>query len=286
MPQYADTYYTSTDGLRLFARDYPGPDSTAATLVCLPGLTRNSKDFSDLAAHLAQRFRVLCPDMRGRGRSARDSKPENYRPDVYVGDVWRLLDGLGVDTVGVIGTSLGALMAMLMNAVAPVRITHTVLNDAGPELDARGLARIASYTGKPSPPMTTWADAAQRIAENYGVCYPDFTPADWADYARASCIRDVDGAIRFDYDPDIAIGLKTGSATPDLWPLFDSLGTKPSLVLRGERSDLLSEAIVAKMCARLPTLRAVTIPGRGHAPTLNEPAARAAIDALLADADA
>ena len=164
MPQYADTYFTSADGLRLFARDYPGPDSNAATLLCLPGLTRNSKDFADLATHLAQRYRVLCPDLRGRGRSARDPKPENYRPDVYVGDVWRLLDGLGVDKVGVIGTSLGALMAMVMNAVAPARVMLTVLNDAGPELDARGLVRIASYTGKPSPPMTTWAEAARRIA--------------------------------------------------------------------------------------------------------------------------
>ncbi len=128
----------------------PGPDSHAATLLCLPGLTRNSKDFADLAAHLAQRYRVLCPDMRGRGRSARDPNPENYRPDIYVGDVWRLLDALGMEKVGVIGTSLGALMAMVMNAVAPARVTRTVLNDAGPELDARGLARITSYTGKPS----------------------------------------------------------------------------------------------------------------------------------------
>ena len=180
--------------------------------------------------------------------------------------------------------------ATVLIAIATILNAVSGLGDIGlggdEDAAARGLARIASYTGKPSPPMTTWAEAARRIAENYGVCYPDFTPADWADYARASCVRDVDGAIRFDYDPDIAIGLKTGSATPDLWPLFDSLGTKPSLVLRGERSDLLSDATVAKMRARLPTLRAVTVPGRGHAPTLNEPSARAAIDALLTGADA
>ncbi|MHB8448476.1 MAG: alpha/beta fold hydrolase [Rudaea sp.] len=286
MQRYADTYYASAEGLRLYARDYAGPHAAAPTLICLPGLTRNSKDFADIAAHLAVHYRVLCPDLRGRGRSARDPRPENYRPDVYVDDVWRLLDGMGVEKVGVIGTSLGALMAMVMNAAAPGRVTRVVLNDAGPELDARGIVRIASYTGKPAEPMFDWIDAAQRISANYGVCYPDFTAEDWADYARASCFRDVDGKIKFDYDPDIAIGLKTGTATPDLWPLFDILVGTPSLLLRGEISDLLTDAIVAKMRARLQNMRTAIVPGHGHAPTLNEPTARAAIDEFLAATDA
>ena len=285
MPQYADTYYASADGLRLFARDYVHPRADAHSLLCLPGLTRNSKDFAELAAHLAARYRVICPDLRGRGRSARDPKPENYTPLVYVADVWRLLDMLDIAEVGVIGTSLGALMAMLMSAQSPGRVTRVVLNDAGPELDPRGIARIVSYTGKKMPAMTDWSQAASRIAENYAVCYPDFTAADWMDQARASCFRDSDGAIKFDYDPDIALGLKTGSATPDLWPLFDALGGKPSLVLRGEISDLLSTEILARMCARMPTLRTATIPHHGHAPTLNEPEARAAIDEFLANTD-
>jgi len=285
MQPYADTYYASADGLRLYARDYAAPRDGAETLICLPGLTRNSKDFAELAEHLSARYRVLCPDLRGRGRSARDPKPENYKPDVYVGDVWRLLDALSIDKVGVIGTSLGALMAMVMCALAPQRVTRVVLNDAGPELDPRGIARIAGYTGKPSAPMTSWTDAAQRIATNYGVCYPDFGAADWMDLARASCFRDVDGIVKFDYDAEIAQGLKTGTATPNLWPLFEALGSKPSLVLRGEISDLLSEEIVAKMRARLPTLRTATIPGHGHAPTLDEPVARTAIDEFLAATD-
>ncbi|MCE7951291.1 MAG: alpha/beta hydrolase [Xanthomonadales bacterium PRO7] len=282
MQHHADTYYASADGLRLYARDYAGPHAGAPVLLCLPGLTRNSKDFDGLAAHLSVRYRVLCPDLRGRGRSARDPKPENYRPDVYGGDIFGLLEALRIDTFGVIGTSLGALMAMGMNALAPQRVTRVVLNDAGPELDPRGLARIASYVGKPSAPMTNWAEAAQRMAENYGAAYPDFTAADWGNYARTSCYRDIDGIIRFDYDPGIAVGLANGSATPDLWPVFDLLAGKPVLVLRGEISDLLSEATVAKMCARLPGLRATTIPARGHAPTLDEPAARTAIDDFLA----
>ncbi len=286
MQPYADTYYASADGLRLFARDYVNPRADAPTLLCLPGLTRNSKDFGDLAAHLAARYRVLCPDLRGRGRSARDPKAENYTPMVYVDDIWRLLDMLGIDRVGVIGTSLGALMAMLMSAQFPKRVTRVVLNDAGPELDPRGIARIVSYTGKMSPPMTQWSQAASRIAENYAVCYPDFGAAEWMDQARASCFRDVDGAIKFDYDPDISLGLKTGTATPDLWPLFDALGDKPALSLRGEISDLLSTDILARMRARMPTLRTATIPRHGHAPTLNEPEARAAIDEFLAITDA
>jgi len=281
MQPFADTYYASADGLRLYARDYSGPHEDAKTLVCLPGLTRNSKDFAELALHLSARYRVLCPDLRGRGRSARDPKPENYTPNVYVDDIWHLLDGLGIDTVGIIGTSLGALMAMVMSALRPQRITRIVLNDAGPELDPRGIARISGYTGAPSAPMTNWPEAARRIAANYGVCYPDFGAAEWMDLARASCFRDVDGIVKFDYDADIALGLKTGTATPDLWPLFEAIGSKPSLVLRGEISDLLTEEIVARMRSRLPALRTAIVPGRGHAPTLNEAAARAAIDDFL-----
>lgn len=285
MQQFADTYHASADGLRLYTRDYAGPNPDAPVLLCLHGLTRNSKDFDGLAAHLSTRYRVLCPDLRGRGRSARDPKPENYRPDVYGGDVFGLLEALRIDKFGVIGTSLGALMAMGMNALAPQRVTRVVLNDAGPELDPRGLVRIGAYVGKPSAPMASWAEAAQRMATNYAAAYPDFTAADWDNYARTSCYRDVDGIIRFDYDPGIAVGLANGSAAPDLWPVFDLLGDKPTLVLRGEISDLLAEATVAKMCARLPKLRAATIPGHGHAPTLDEPAARAAIDEFLAASD-
>ena len=285
MQHHADTYYASADGLRLYARDYAGPHAGAPVLLCLPGLTRNSKDFDGLAAHLSVRYRVLCPDLRGRGRSARDPKPENYRPDVYGGDIFGLLEALRIDTFGVIGTSLGALMAMGMNALAPQRVTRVVLNDAGPELDPRGLARIASYVGKPSVPMTSWAEAAQRMAENYGAAYPDFTAADWGNYARTSCYRDVDGIIRFDYDPGIAVGLANGSATPDLWPVLDLLAGKPALVLRGEISDLLSEAPVAIMGARRPPRRATTIPARGRAPTGEDPAARAAIDDFLIASD-
>jgi len=178
MLRYADTYYTSGDGLRLYARDYAGPRPDAPVLLCLPGLTRNSKDFASIAAHLAAHYRVLCPDLRGRGRSARDPQPENYRPDIYVGDVLRLLDDLRIDKVGIIGTSLGALIAMVMSAVAPSRVTRVVLNDAGPELDPRGVARITSDAGKPAQPIADWDDAARRIAANYTVAYPDFSAAD------------------------------------------------------------------------------------------------------------
>lgn len=285
MPHFADTHFASADGLRLYARDYPGPAPASPVVVCLPGLTRNSKDFAALAEYLGARYRVLCPDLRGRGRSARDRKPERYRPDVYVADIECLLDALGVQRAGVIGTSLGALLAMLMHARSPGRVTRVILNDAGPELDPRGIARIAGYVGAPAPPMADWADAARRMAQTYGACYPDFAESDWSDYARASCFRDVDSLVKLDYDPDIALGLKTGTATPDLWPLFECLRSIPALVVRGEISDLLSESIVARMRERLPALGCAVVPGRGHAPTLNEPVARAAIDAFLAASD-
>jgi pimeloyl-ACP methyl ester carboxylesterase len=273
---HADVYYRSSDGLRLYARDYAGPRDDSPAILCLPGLTRNSKDFAELAEHLRSRYRVVCPDQRGRGRSERDQDSAHYRPDTYVRDMWTLIDLLQLPRIRIIGTSLGGMMAVMMAVQAPPRIDRIAINDIGPELDPQGIARIASYVGK-SAPVATWNDAARQSREINAVAFPDFNDADWMAMARKVYIQEGTAPV-LDYDPLIARGLAPGAPAPNLWPLFEALGQTPVLALRGELSDLLSEHTFDEMSRRLPHVTRVVIPRRGHAPALNEPEAIAAID--------
>ena len=276
---YIDVFYQSDDDLRLYARDYPCTIANAPVILCLPGLTRNSKDFATLATTLQQTHRVICPDQRGRGRSARDTDAARYRPDQYVLDMRALLDLLHIPEVVVIGTSLGGLMAILMMATLPTRINAAVLNDIGPEIDPRGVARIAEYVGKTAP-ANTWDEAATQTAMTNGAAFPDFSRHDWHAMARDLYIQEGNVPV-LDYDPAIAQGLATGTAAPNLWPLFDSVGQKPMLVIRGAVSDILSIKTMVEMSRRLPHLVSLNIAGRGHAPTLNEPDAWTAICKFL-----
>ena len=277
---YVDVFYRSADGLRLYARDYPGPAKDSPIILCLPGLTRNSKDFAGLADELHRTHRVICPDQRGRGRSARDTDSSRYHPEQYARDMQTLLNVLQIAEVVVIGTSLGGLMAILMMALEPGRIRAAVLNDVGPEVDPRGAARIATYVGKTAP-ARNWDEAAQQTATTNGIAFPEFEIGDWHAMARDLYIQEGQVPV-LDYDPAIAQGLASGTATPNLWPLFDTVGAKPMLVIRGEDSDILSADTLAEMSHRLPHLVAVSIPGRGHAPMLNETDAREAISRFLA----
>ena len=280
---YIDVFYQSNDGLRLYARDYPGPAAGAPVILCLPGLTRNSKDFAALANDFQRTHRVICPDQRGRGRSARDPDAMRYRPDQYAQDMLTLLNVLEIQVVVAIGTSLGGLMAILMMASHPQRIRAAVLNDIGPEIDPHGVARISGYVGKTAAP-DDWHEAVRQTARTNGEAFPDFTDSDWHAMARDLYIQEGRAPV-LDYDPAIAQGLASGSATPNLWPLFDSLHEKPMLVIRGEISDILSAATLAEMSRRLPHVVSTNISGRGHAPTLNEPDARAAIEKFLGGLD-
>ncbi|MBH9553434.1 alpha/beta fold hydrolase [Inhella gelatinilytica] len=273
-------FYASEDGLRLHVADYPGADETAPVLLCLPGLTRNGRDFAALAARLGPRYRVLCPDQRGRGLSAWDADPARYRPDRYVADMGRLLDELEVAQVTIIGTSLGGMMGIMLAAWQPARVRGVVLNDVGPVLDPAGLARIAGYVGQPVR-ANSLAEAMALTAAVQGSVFPDWTAADWRRMVLETW-RGEGAAWVPDYDPAIAQGLANGSAVPPLWPLFEAVGTLPQLLLRGELSDLLQAETVVEMQQRLPGLQAVTVPNRGHAPTLDEPVAHAALEGWLA----
>ncbi|PEQ13816.1 alpha/beta hydrolase [Novosphingobium sp. PC22D] len=281
-------YRSACGGLELAARLYPGPTDAAPALLMMHGLTRNSADFEPLAAHLAGQYRLVVPDQRGRGLSQWDPEPANYRPDVYAGDMFALLDGLGIVRSTWIGTSMGGLMALVMNAMRPEAASAVVFNDVGPVLDPAGLARIGGYVG-PSGPMTSWDEAAARCRAINAEAFPDFGKRDWLAFAERTCIEREDGLIDFAYDPAIASGFEdseTGDAIvpPDLWPLWDMLDAKPVMAIRGALSDLLSAATVVEMGERHSgPFATVEVPRRGHAPLLDEPEVIAALLPFLAE---
>lgn len=280
---FTDEYWTSPDGLKLHYRDYAG-DPEQVPVICLHGLTRNSRDFASLAEHLAGKRRVIVPEMRGRGLSEYAKDTSTYSPLTYVADVTALLDELKIASFISIGTSMGGLMTMLLAARDPQRLAAVVLNDIGPELDPAGIERIAGYVGH-GRSFPTWMHAARALEEQHSPWFPDFTIERWLDLAKRTMILGQNGRIALDYDMAIAepFDQPDGAAPPNLWPAFEALADVPLLVLRGELSDLLSEKTVAAMKQRHPGMRAVTVPRVGHAPMLDEAESLAAIESLLAE---
>ena len=277
---WQDRYFQSADGLRLHYRDYPAAAGRVPVL-CLPGLTRNCRDFETIAPRIQRSRRVLSPDLRGRGLSQHDPNWRNYHPGTYVADVALLLADAGVERVIVLGTSLGGIIAMIMAATTPNAMAGAILNDIGPEVAPEGQKRISSYVGK-SAPVRNWAEAAAQSRATNGLAWPDATDEDWLRIARR-VYREVDGVPRLDMDPMIgeAVRATPGGAAPDLWPVFAALQPMPVLALRGATSDVLSQATFDRMAREKPDLERVTVAGRGHAPTLDEPECVGAIDAFL-----
>jgi pimeloyl-ACP methyl ester carboxylesterase len=247
----------------------------------MPGLTRNSRDFEHVALRLQRDRRVLCADLRGRGRSQHDPNWQNYHPGTYLADLALLLADAGVERCIFFGTSLGGILTMLFAATQSQRVGAAVLNDIGPEVDPAGLARIAGYVGK-APPARTWADAVATVRATYEFALPGLTDEQWLDYARRS-YTDVDGVPRLDFDPNIGQAVRAAPAAtaPDLWPAFAALRSVPTLVLRGASSDILARATVDRMHAIKPDLVRVEVANRGHVPLLDEPEAVEAVDAFL-----
>jgi pimeloyl-ACP methyl ester carboxylesterase len=275
-----DHYYPSSDGLRLYARIYPAQRAGGLAVLCLPGLTRNNRDFAALAAHMSERHEVIAADLRGRGLSAWDPDPSHYHLTHYVEDAWSLLDSRGTRRVVIVGTSLGALMGMVM-ATRPDRIAGVVLNDAGPELDLAGLLRIGSYAGN-LPPVRSWAEAAAQARTVHEKAVPGLTDAQWMEYARRNYRENADGVPVPDMDPKIASGFKQPPTGPlQMWPLWAQITGVPMLVIRGGVSDLLSAATVERMRREKPDLEHLTVPNRGHTPLLDEPECLDAIDGFL-----
>jgi len=282
-PPFEEKTYTSHDGLHLYYRDYPSAN-TGHPVLCLPGLTRNAKDFEGVAEHLtAWGHRVIAPDLRGRGRSDYDPNPENYAPAVYIQDILALLKQEGIAKTVVIGTSLGGVIAMVMAKLCPEVLVGVVLNDVGPEADPRGISLIGASLKNPRE-FQSW-EAAATAVQTYGAGgYPDFTQADWLRAARATYRETPDGLIVVDYDPALVepfMRANMADPPPTLWKFFDALARISTLALRGALSNLLSEATFMEMKRRKPDLDTAVIPNRGHIPLLNEPASLKALQPFL-----
>lgn len=278
--RWTDKFWTSRDGLKLHYRDYDGP-ADRPPLLMLHGLTRNSRDFEDLAERYAGDWRVIAVDFRGRGRSAYDPNSANYHPPVYAMDILQLLDELGIDRAVFMGTSLGGLVTMIIATIAPQRMAGVLLNDVGPELNLTGIDRIKSYVGKPVV-FAEWADAVAELRSRHQSVLPGYTDEQWDRYSRR-VLRKTDRGIEFDYDMRIAEPFEAANSgeTPDIWPFYRALAGRPVLVLRGEHSDLLTDSALQRMAKEIPDVEAVTVAGVGHAPDLDEPEAVSAIDRLL-----
>ncbi|MFM5948784.1 MAG: alpha/beta fold hydrolase [Novosphingobium sp.] len=279
---FADRFWTSADGLKLHFRDYPGRADRPVVL-CLPGLTRNARDFSHVAERLAGEWRVICPDLRGRGDSAYAKDSATYNPLQYAQDLGLLLEQEAVGRFVSIGTSLGGLLTMMFAMTMPDRLAGALLNDVGPEIAPKGLERIRSYVGQ-GRSFPTWMHAARALEEAQGAVFPDYDIADWLAMAKRCMVIGGNGRIVFDYDMKIAepFAQPGGEAGVDLWPGFAALTGRPVALLRGELSDVLSPATFTRMAQTLDDCKATTVPRVGHAPMLDEPEALAATDWLLA----
>lgn len=283
LPEGTDITWTSQDGLKLYAKSY-GPEDARLTVLCIHGLTRNHQDFEPMITALPRHHRYIAVDVRGRGKSAYDPNPDNYKPQVYARDMIALLDTLGVKRAALIGTSMGGLISLLMMRAAPGRVAGIVLNDIGPAVEKTGIARIASYAGKVAP-VTDWESAAAAVKTLQGAAFPDMTDERWMDFARRTYKQLPTGEVILAYDPGIARSLgkvKPGAITNFvMWRMFGASKKAPLLIVRGEISDILSAETAEKMVRRHPDASLATVPRIGHAPILDEPQAVSAITAFL-----
>jgi len=278
---FRERYFTAQDGLRLYYRDYGPHQGGRTTVLCLAGLTRNSRDFHDLAVRLSASRRVLAPDYRGRGRSDYDPDWRHYEARTYVDDARHLLAATNTDGAVIVGISLGGLVAMGLAVAAPSAVRAAVLDDIGPALETSGLGRILEYIRSP-PPQPDWDHAVREMRR----CFPTLsikTDAGWLKFARGTYREGRDGRLYPDWDPDILKPFSNPDAVPgDLWALYRAMARIPVVAVRGGASDVLSEATFRRMKAEKPDLVQVTVPGVGHAPTLTEPAVSEALDAFFA----
>ncbi|MFZ4690701.1 MAG: alpha/beta fold hydrolase [Polymorphobacter sp.] len=283
---WTDGWYWSADGIRLHWREVPATAAVPASrpvLLCLPGLTRTARDFEVLGAQLAGQFRIVAVDLRGRGDSAWPKDSLTYVPLTYLVDLRRLLEAAGIARFVVVGSSIGGTLALQLTTGHRDMMAGAILNDIGPDIEPAGLARLRANVGRQGN-WPTWVHAARDLAQRNAELYPDWELTDWLAFAKRLCRLNVAGRITFDYDPRIAepFRLPNGDAGSDLWSGLAALDGLPVLSLRAERSDILSPATQARMQAVLPLLTAVNVPGVGHAPTLAEPVAAAAVAAFLA----
>ena len=276
LPQlpFESRFCAALDGLKLHVRDYGSPLDPGIAAVCLPGLTRNSADFGPLASALAagligKKRRVLALDYRGRGLSEYDRNWKNYSLPIENGDVLSVLAALEIDAAIFIGTSRGGLHTMLLSATRPSVLRGAVLNDIGPVLEPRGMARIGGYVGKLPVPRSI-PDAVNLLKEMMSERFNGLNEDDWETYAKMT-FTDAVGRIGSRYDQKLMKTLESldlEQPLPTLWPQFDGLRAVPLLILRGANSDLFSAETLKEMVTRHPGAEVHVVNGQGHAPLL------------------
>ncbi|ETA72127.1 MULTISPECIES: alpha/beta fold hydrolase [Mesorhizobium] len=283
---FSDFFYAAPDGLRLHARVYGGANSGHWPVVCLPGLTRNARDFHELALNLSARSRVarkvVAFDYRGRGQSAYDLDVSHYNVGVEAGDVLAGLTALDIEEAAFIGTSRGGLIIHVLGALQPAVLKAIVLNDIGPLIETAGLAHIQSYLER-APKPKTFAEAMDAQRSVHGKDFRALTDADWTRMVGA-LYRETDQGLMPDFDPklvDTVANLDLSQPLPALWPQFEALAAIPLLTIRGANSRLLSAEALQQMRQRHPMMETITVEGQGHAPFLETGSLPGSIGAFL-----
>ncbi|GGF27315.1 alpha/beta hydrolase [Aliidongia dinghuensis] len=279
MTEFRERFVSAQDGAQLYLRDYGDPLAPRAPLLCLAGISRNSKDYHALALRHAGKRRVVCPDYRGRGRSARDPDWRNYAPPVILGDILQIMAALDLGRVVLVGTSFGGLLSMALNALKPGAAAGLVLNDIGPTV-GNGSGNIIERIGRDHPQPDLAAAVRYLRTEFSHLSYR--TDEEWLDFAERTYRRGGDGLWHHDWDPAIARPFVAGdTGGMDLWALFCGFARIPALVVRGGISDLLTAEGLARMVEAKPDLETVTVPGVGHTPHLGEPEVEGVLDEFL-----
>jgi len=287
---FTDISFTSSDGLQLYARDYASRGGPAkCAVICIHGLTRNSGDFEELAPWIAEQGRrVIAVDVRGRGRSQHDADPDHYNSVVYANDVIKLARDLGIGRAVFIGTSMGGLITMTVAARKLNLIAAAILNDVGPALSAKGLGRIAGFAGK-TVEVNDWDEATHYIRQVNLSAFPGNSMEEWGKWARRAFVENVDGKLALQYDSNIARPLQNGQLKSKSWVAnfaFRRLArNRPTLLIRGDLSDLVEHEQLAYMKDLAPDLQYAEVNGVGHAPMLMEAQAQKAIREFLASVD-
>lgn len=286
-PRLADVKCLDSRGLHRMAYWEWGDAANPRVLVCVHGLSRQGRDFDTLARDLQADYRVVCPDVVGRGQSDWLADPAGYALPAYVADMVTLIARLGVEQVDWVGTSMGGLIGMGLASLPGTPLRKLVLNDVGPTIEAGALQRIGAYLGQPAhwPTVDAAADALWAISQGFG----PHSREQWLALTRPQLVADQkDGVNGFKshYDPAIALALR--AMTPELaaagqallWQTYDRIRC-PTLLLRGAESDLLSAATAQQMTERGPQARLQQFAGVGHAPMLVQPDQRAVVREFL-----
>lgn len=286
---FQERRFSAGDGLQLYARDYGQDDpqtATALPVVCLPGLSRNSRDFhllaTALSTHPENPRRVIAIDYRGRGFSDWDIDKSRYQLPVEAEDVLSACGALDIARAIFVGTSRGGLILHLLAAMRPTLLAAVVLNDIGPVIEIAGLLQIRQYL-EAQQALQTWEEAVESLKRVHGAAFPALDDTDWGDMAE-SIFRLKNGMIVADFDPALIEPLKSMDANtpvPDLWALYQAFQTTPLMVIRGENSGILSPTTVTEMGQRHPDMKSVTAVGQGHAPLLHRPDLLAEITAFI-----